>query len=104
MSLDTLDALTNEAVETTSTWNAMISDREKCARKIEQLRAGMMVASSMEDTATAMNMITMLSYMITQYEMQLNRFPARLASLRQRYMMLPLSPEEIRRARPKGLN
>jgi chromosome segregation ATPase len=95
----------DEASETTSRWNSMKADLERCRQKIERLRGELTWAN---DPAAAMELLTairFIDYTAHQYQSQLERFPGKLAEIRQKCLSLALSPAEAHQvSRRGGLN
>lgn len=100
--LSELKRIMDEAAETTSRWNSMKSDLDRCRQKIEHLRAELAWASDPQAAVEILTNIRFIDYTAHQYQAQLERFPGKLAEIRQRCMLLALSRSEAQYVRRQG--
>ncbi len=98
-----LKRILDDASETTTIWNSMKADLERCRQKMERLRGELNWANDPAVAADILMNIRFIDYTAHQYQAQIEQFPAKLAAIRQRCLSLALSPEEAQHTRRRGV-
>lgn len=78
-------------------WAAMLRDRDRCLKKIENLQSEISIAESHEQAHSLAAQMMMMNMAKNQYEQQIERFPSRIADLRSKLTYLVVAPEEFTR-------
>lgn len=80
----------------------MKADIERCRQKIERLRGELSWVQDPAAAADLLNAIRFMDYTAHQYQAQVDRFPGKLAEIRQRSTFLALSQEEAHHVTRRG--